>query len=169
MQGPTTGNTGTYLRITMWAPKTSVSTSSDSTASMTPMRFRYASSASASPGACTGQKEDACEFETTHDPPLESECLKDPLHAFYQRVRFLVNQLAAFDVGAHGPVENKEGEEGELEETGEAEEDRPQLGIFALLPVCRVYEPDGGIYPHPERPLRAAAVVHEAIDGDGRE
>ena len=42
----------TYLRMTILAPKMKVSTSSVKTPSMTPMRLRYASSASASPKAC---------------------------------------------------------------------------------------------------------------------
>ena len=44
-------NSCTYFLIIMTAPKRKVSTSSDKTASMTPIRLRYASSASASPGA----------------------------------------------------------------------------------------------------------------------
>lgn len=44
----------------IFAPNTSVSTSSDKTASMTPMVFRYASSASASPGAIRHSNPNAC-------------------------------------------------------------------------------------------------------------
>lgn len=42
---------GTYARRTVFAPKINVSTSSDSTASISPILFRWASSASASAGA----------------------------------------------------------------------------------------------------------------------
>lgn len=41
----------TYLRMIVLAPKMRVSTSSVKTASITPIRLRYASSASASPKA----------------------------------------------------------------------------------------------------------------------
>src|ERR1700733_13777879 len=92
-------------------------------ASMAPTRFKYASSASASPGACqsfAGSPQHHVQHrrggKETHLSPLKSEGVDHSLHAVNHPMRFPVYLDAALPCRTFGTVEHKEREEGCREE-----------------------------------------------------
>jgi hypothetical protein len=137
--------------MTILAPNKKLSTSSDKIASMTPVLFRWASSASASPGAFKGhrkrfdQKGTENDQRRTHHPPLEAERFDDTLHAVDQPVLFPGDFLPALELGALGPVEDEDGEKRGTREPCTTKEQSSQFRVLALSPVRGMKEPNGCI------------------------
>lgn len=117
---------------------------------MIPVLFKWASSASASPGAFRRQgpalsRRTRNDHKQTHHSPFKAKRLYHTLHAIDEPMLFPRDSLATLDLGALGAVEDEEREKGGVHEAGATKKQGSQLGILALSPVGGMKEPDGGI------------------------
>lgn len=103
-------STTTYFFNTQRAPKTRQSLSSVTTASIAPLLLRAASSASASPGACSEMKYKLSTVNgiLTYLMIIKSKCLNHGLtgsNPFGDSLR--INVFSMLEFGSIRPVENK--------------------------------------------------------------
>lgn len=131
--------------MTVLAPNRKVSTSSDKTASMMPTELRYASSASASPGAfiqVVSRTPTDEEKRWAHHSPFETECINDPLHTVHHPVLFPRDSFAAFDLWTLRTVKDEEGKEWHADKLRTTEEHGAKLGVLAFSSMSSMKEPD---------------------------
>lgn len=93
---------------------------------------------------------------------LESKCFKDFLDSRDELVWRLADLFSPLPVGSLRAVEDKEREEGTLQEGRTSEEESAQMRVLSLSTVLHVKEPDRGIDANAIA-AHAVAVVEEAI------
>lgn len=81
---------------------------------MTPMRFKYASSASASAGACVAKLNHNMmrKVAGAYHPPFKSERINDGLHARNELVTSPVDFFPSLDIRSFGSIKDEERKEG---------------------------------------------------------
>lgn len=154
-----------YFLMTMVAPNRKLSTSSDKMPSIIPRWLRFASSASASPGACRKGTVSACLVKggTTHHEPFVPKGLYNRLHSWHQRMGGRVDPLAPLVFGAFGSVKDKQRQERGMHEGGTSKEEGSQLRVFALASILCMEKPYACIDTNAETP-KAIGVGLEALD-----
>lgn len=132
--------------MTVVAPNKKLSTSSESTPSITPTRLRYASSASASPGAWICQRIiPNTSRKSAHHPPLKPKRLYDIFHARYKFMAGLVDLFPPLNIRPLRSIKDKNRKKRRVHECGTSEKKRSKNRVFALFSVLRMEKPDASI------------------------
>ena len=129
--------------MTTVAPKRKLSTSSERIPSITPIRLRYANSASASPGAwndCVNTSQRI--YADTHGSPLKSKGLYNLLHTWNELIACFVDFLSSLYIWSFWTVKYEYRQKGCPHQSCTSKEESTKDWVFSFFAIFCMEKPD---------------------------